>query len=111
MRITCRPAISRWPTCSDSVLYRPCAYYSYSFYSYSLIFPWKGECGLRIVEALCGCIESAAEVERAARAYMEILRAFPNRSLPLLFSLIADEVRATGTTPAVAVTSNIDLAL
>jgi hypothetical protein len=39
---------------------------------------------------------------------MEILRAFPNRSLPLLFSLIADEVRATGTTTAVAVTSNID---
>ncbi len=29
MRITCRPAISRWPTCSDSVLYRPFAYYSF----------------------------------------------------------------------------------
>lgn len=55
-----------------------------------------GECGLRIIEALCACVDSTAEVERTARAYMEVLRAFPNRSLPLLISLVADEIRATG---------------
>jgi len=48
-----------------------------------------------IISAVCTCTEQMV-AERAAHAFLFCMKIFPGRTIPLLVTLIADEVRRTG---------------
>src|SRR5690348_5648899 len=51
-----------------------------------------------IITAVCTCTEHSV-AERAAHAFLFCLKIFPGRTIPLLVTLIANEVRKTGGCP------------